>query len=775
MDALGNPLVLGFDEQGQSVRLTASARSQHVFAVGATGTGKSSWLQALVRQDLVAWPRSRCGMLLLDPDGKLFDDVMRFVAAHDLRHWPIVPLDLRRSDTVISYNPLRKRPGTEAAVAVAAVTEAILHAFGQSDLSETPRLTKWLNATLSLVYGGNFTLLQALRLISSPALRKELTATVEDDVAKAVWAAASHLSESEFQKEVESTVNRLRRFLATMAIRASLCQPDVSLDLRTAIDKGMIVLVSLATAGGQISDEDASTFGSLLLSDLWSAATARGKRDGLRPFYVFADEFQRFMTPAMAESLDRARGYAISFTLANQFPSQLSCRGESGERVYRSVLANARTKVTFQLSLEEDLQMMAQAICRQAIDPEEIKYQGTATRVVGHEVIYLPSYATAVTDGTTESQQATNGGSLGLTKTTNWLHTDSEAFQVGISSTDTEARNRVLTSGNSISDGEGTGESHQHACARGNSEVDTTSTTGTLSRSLGGTRGTSGGTTVSYDLGRPKQPLLEDLTHHEHNGFNGKRPDYHLLASGGESGPDDAKLQEATQRLSLSESREANAADNWNRSSTVANAASKARGSQITNTDTDGASKQWIRTQTKSQQQADGITAGHASGLTVTDSLGSADSFGGSDAVSEVQNWSLAKGLARSNSATHGEGLAPHLIPTLAKERLPPQYRSIDEQLFLWMQAIDALPQRHCFVRLVDRLQPIRLTSPTITQPATRRCWIEKWTVRAIAKLPFALPRSDAVTRLTVREQEFCRRMVGGGTDEPLTSRRRIR
>jgi hypothetical protein len=775
MDTLGNSLVLGFDEQGQPVRLTALARSQHIFAVGATGTGKSTWLQALARQDLLAWPDSRCGMLLLDPDGKLFDDVMRFAAAHDLRHWPIVPLDLRRSDTVISYNPLRKRPGTEAAVAVATVTEAILHAFGQSDLSETPRLTKWLNATLSLVYSGDFTLLQALRLISSPDLRRTLTATVEDDVAKAIWSAAAHLSESEFQKEVESTVNRLRRFLATMAIRASLCQPDLSLDLRTAIDKGMIVLVSLATAGGQISDEDASTFGSLLLSDLWSAATARGKRDGLRPFYVFADEFQRFMTPAMAESLDRARGYAISFTLANQFPSQLSCRGEAGQRVYRSVLANARTKVTFQLSLQEDLETLAQAICRQAVDPEQIKYQGSATRVVGHEVTYFPSYTTAVTNGTTKSRQTTNGGSLGLTTTTNWMHTDSDALQVAVSSTDTDSRNRVLTNGTSVGDSRGTGEIHQHACAHGNTEVDTTSATITQGQSLGGTRGTSGGTTVSYDLGRPKQPLLEHLTDHEHNSFNGSRPDYHLLASDGEGGPADSKLEAATQRLSLSESREASAAENWTQASAVANARSKARGSQITNTDTDGVSSQRNRTTSQSQQQADGVSAAHASGLTVAGSLGSADSFGGSEAVSEVQNWSVAEGLARSKSTTQGEGLAPHLIPILAKEQLPPQYRSIDEQLFLWMRAIDALPQRQGLARLVDRLQPVRLTSPTITQPATRRRWIERWTARAVAKLPFALARADAITRLTVREQEFSRKIAGAGTDEPLTSRRRIR
>ena len=47
---------------------------------------------------------------------------------------------------------------------------------------------------------------------------------VEDALAKSVWEIAGRQKESEFLEEVESTVNRLGRFLSTQVMRATLCQ-----------------------------------------------------------------------------------------------------------------------------------------------------------------------------------------------------------------------------------------------------------------------------------------------------------------------------------------------------------------------------------------------------------------------------------------------------------------------------------------------------------------------------------------------------------------------
>ncbi len=235
----GNPLTLGSIGGGKDLlHMTAAERARHLYIVGATRTGKSKLLEDGIRQDMLASPRSGCGLMLLDRHGSLFDNIMKWAAASDLRGWPIVPIDLRRSDYVVSYNPLRRRgPGEDQSVIVGNFVRSILHAWGQSNLNETPRLMKWLEATLNLLHTNDFTLAEALQVIVSRDLRDSLTANLKDSVARSVWETAP-AKESEFQEMVESTVNRVRRFLSRRVMRATVGQNDVSLDLSQALESG---------------------------------------------------------------------------------------------------------------------------------------------------------------------------------------------------------------------------------------------------------------------------------------------------------------------------------------------------------------------------------------------------------------------------------------------------------------------------------------------------------------------------------------------------------
>src|SRR6185437_16561585 len=117
---------------------------------------------------------------------------------------------------------------------------SILHTCGQTNLNETPRLMKWLEAFLSVLLCNNLTLAEALQLIVSPAIRETLAANVEDLVTQSIWKTAPE-REKDFQEVIESTVNRIRRFLSRRVIRATLGQSDVSLDLGAALEQGQII------------------------------------------------------------------------------------------------------------------------------------------------------------------------------------------------------------------------------------------------------------------------------------------------------------------------------------------------------------------------------------------------------------------------------------------------------------------------------------------------------------------------------------------------------
>lgn len=76
----GNDLILGTTANGKRLRWTAEMRRLHMYVSGVTGSGKSRFLQSLLRQDLDAHARTRQGLLLLDPHGEFYDAVVMYLA-----------------------------------------------------------------------------------------------------------------------------------------------------------------------------------------------------------------------------------------------------------------------------------------------------------------------------------------------------------------------------------------------------------------------------------------------------------------------------------------------------------------------------------------------------------------------------------------------------------------------------------------------------------------------------------------------------------------------
>src|ERR1700685_931932 len=100
----GNPLQLGdLVGSGRPLTLPASARERHTYVCGGTGVGKSKFLEHCIRQAILNWRDSRCGLILFDPHGWVYHNTMAWLAKHGLKR-PIIPIDLRRDDWIVSYN-----------------------------------------------------------------------------------------------------------------------------------------------------------------------------------------------------------------------------------------------------------------------------------------------------------------------------------------------------------------------------------------------------------------------------------------------------------------------------------------------------------------------------------------------------------------------------------------------------------------------------------------------------------------------------------------------
>src|ERR1017187_4794878 len=411
--APGNDLILGQLAGRNSVLgLPRTERDKHLYICGGTGTGKSKFLENLIRQDIRNWSKSKCGMLVIDPHGSLYDNLMNWLAWMKLER-PIIPIDLRQDDWVVSYNLLRQRKRAAPSVLIDNLIQAMAYVWGQGGTNQTPLFEQWAGNILGALYEKNLTLIDSEFLLDRVAkqVRQAMTSDLKSKSSRQDWDLANTLSPKDFDLQVGSTVRRLRRFISNETMRSMFGLPDASFDFGRALEEGSIIIVSLATESAKVSKEDAELFATLLLSDLWTAAQERGKRDGVKPFYVYLDEFQRFVTPTISDNLDEARGFGLHLTLAHQFPNQLLDRGENGRRVYNSIMENASSKVVFRLQHEENLRAMAQWLFMGVMNPDEVKLKLYSRKVMDYREELKESYGFSSSSGkSTGTQQGRAGG-----------------------------------------------------------------------------------------------------------------------------------------------------------------------------------------------------------------------------------------------------------------------------------------------------------------------------------------------------------------------------
>jgi hypothetical protein len=388
--APGNPLKLGIvDAEGNSLAMTPDMRATHTHICGSTGTGKSKMLEHLIRQDIAQWHKSKCGLLVIDPHGSLYDGLLNWITwnAGLLKGVRLVPIDLRQTDWTVAYNVLRPRTTADPAVIVDNFIQAMAYVWGVDGTDRTPLFNRIGSNVLWALYESGVTLLEAEHLIdrSNKRMREQLTQALSKRSVAQDWRFVNDLSPRDFDAQVSSTVNRFHSFLHNDKLRLMFGQDGASLDLGRAMENGSIILVNLSTEHARVSEEDASLFATLLLSDLWTAANERGKGtedNPAKPFYVYVDEFQNFITPTIAKNLDQARGFGLHLTLANQFPRQILHAGANGPQVFDSIMANARSKVVFATSGRKNIETLAFDLFMGTMDPDEIKHEIYSTKVM---------------------------------------------------------------------------------------------------------------------------------------------------------------------------------------------------------------------------------------------------------------------------------------------------------------------------------------------------------------------------------------------------------
>lgn len=325
------------------VMLSLPTRLRHAHVIGATGTGKSTLLKSLLRQDL------ECGrgIGLLDPHGDLADEVLGLVPEERLGD--VVLFDPSDEEFPVGFNVLRAHSDRERNLLASDLT-AIFRRFSTTWGDQmTAVMSSAVMAVLECDGGG--TLLDLRRFLVDREFRETKLATVQDPLLLSFWREEfPRLPGAKSQLPI---ITRLDTFLRPKSIRNMVAQNQSPLDLRRLMDSGGIFIAKLSQ--GAIGEENAHLLGSLLVAKLHQLAMSREQVPEAErtPFLLYLDEFQHFVTPSLTGLLTGARKYGVGLVLAHQELRQLT-----DPEVRGAVLANPATRVCFRLG-DEDARLLA--------------------------------------------------------------------------------------------------------------------------------------------------------------------------------------------------------------------------------------------------------------------------------------------------------------------------------------------------------------------------------------------------------------------------------
>jgi hypothetical protein len=336
-----------FPGDERPMALSVSSATRHLHILGPTGVGKSTALLNLITQDLAA-DRS---VAVIEPKGDLIEDVLARIPEERLSD--VVLLDPTDSIAPVGLNPLAPMGRPPELVA-----DQLLSVFHKMYAAHWgPRTHDILgNALASLALIPGMTLCALPLLLADSGFRRTIVGQLHDPIGlQPFWAGFDAWSEAERTAATAPVLNKLRPFLVNPKLRAVLGQAQPKFDVRHIFTRHTILLVNLAK--GQIGPEAANLLGSLVMAQLWQASLAQSSvpTSRRRAVFIYVDEFQDYLNlPVdLADALGQARGLGVGLTLAHQHLHQLDATMRS------SVLANARSRVCFQLAAEDARLMSA--------------------------------------------------------------------------------------------------------------------------------------------------------------------------------------------------------------------------------------------------------------------------------------------------------------------------------------------------------------------------------------------------------------------------------
>jgi type IV secretory pathway TraG/TraD family ATPase VirD4 len=335
------------------IRMKNEDRFRHFYVVGQTGTGKSSVLQVMIRQDF----EQGKGVCVVDPHGQLIEDLL-----------PFIPRD--RADDVIYFNPAdldrplglnlleADTPEERDMIALEAMN-IMIKLFNEEVFG--PRIQDYFrNGCLTLMEskdGGALT--DIVRLFTDDDYQKEKVKEVQNPVVRSFWEhQMAKTGAREKQEMIPYFASKFGQFVTNGLMRNIIGQTHSAFDFAEVMNSGKILLMNLSK--GETGDINSKLLGMIVVAKIQAGALKRQRmaKEDRRDFYMYIDEFQNYVTDSIEVILSEARKYRLSLNMAHQYLAQLEeggggGKGSSGVNLKDAVFGNVGSIMCYKIGAQD--------------------------------------------------------------------------------------------------------------------------------------------------------------------------------------------------------------------------------------------------------------------------------------------------------------------------------------------------------------------------------------------------------------------------------------
>lgn len=333
------------------IRLAIQDRQRHMYVVGQTGTGKSTFLENLALQDML----NGNGFAFVDPHGDTAERLLSMVPkerTEDVIYFSPADMSHPMGVNIFEYDTPDQKDFL--------IQEALNMLYKLYDPQHQgimgPRYEHlFRNAALTVMAdpaGGTF--IDIPKLFRDPKFVQQKLKYVTDPNVREFWEKEMPQSQrsNEFGDVVSWFISKFGAFLSNEMMRNIIGQNKSAFNLREVMDSKKILLVNLSK--GRTGELNSKLLGMFFVMKFQAAAMSRANvpEDERKDFALYVDEFQNFSTDSFATIMSEARKFHLNLIVANQYTTQLT------SEIRDAVFGNIGTIVSFRVG-QNDLESLA--------------------------------------------------------------------------------------------------------------------------------------------------------------------------------------------------------------------------------------------------------------------------------------------------------------------------------------------------------------------------------------------------------------------------------